>query len=66
MFSETINVDGQDVPRFRPLGSSSEQVGETVNNNLLWAMAAGLEGKDWWELTEETKTRLRMEGEEES
>lgn len=32
MFSGTINVDEQDVPRFRPLGSSSEHVGETVNN----------------------------------
>lgn len=32
MFSETINVDGEDVPRFRPLGSSSGHVGETVTN----------------------------------
>ncbi len=32
MFSETVKVDGKDVPRFQPLGSSSEQVGETVKN----------------------------------
>lgn len=32
MFSETVKVDGLDVPRFRPLGSSSEQVSETVKN----------------------------------
>jgi len=29
--------------------------------NLLWAMAAGLKGKDWRELTETTKKRLRKE-----
>ena len=33
--------------------------------NLLWAMAAGLKGKDWRELTEATKKRLRKEAEEE-
>ncbi len=27
--------------------------------NLLWAMAAGLKGKDWRELTETTKRRLK-------
>jgi cupin 2 domain-containing protein len=32
MFSETVKVDGRDVPRFQPLGSSSEQVGENVEN----------------------------------
>lgn len=32
--------------------------------NLLWALAAGLKGKDWRELTEETKRRLRKEAEE--
>src|SRR5690349_6243479 len=32
MFSETVTVDGRDVPRFQPLGSSSEQVGEGVKN----------------------------------
>ena len=32
MFSETVTVDGQDVPRFQPLGSSSEQISESVNN----------------------------------
>src|SRR5437588_11940449 len=32
MFSETVKVDGEDVPRFRPLASSSEPVGETVKN----------------------------------
>ena len=29
--------------------------------NLLWAMAAGLKGKDWRELSEATKKRLRKE-----
>jgi DNA transformation protein len=33
--------------------------------NLLWALAAGLKGKDWRELTEATKKRLRKEAEEE-
>lgn len=32
--------------------------------NLLWAMSAGLEDKDWRELTEATKNRLRKEAEE--
>ena len=32
--------------------------------NLLWAMAAGLEGKDWRKLTEATKSQLRKEAEE--
>lgn len=32
--------------------------------NLLWALAAGLKGKDWRELTEATKKRLRKEAEE--
>lgn len=32
MFSETLKVDGHEVPRFRPLGSSSEQVAESVTN----------------------------------
>src|SRR6516162_11460431 len=32
MFSETVKVDGQDLPRFQPLGSSSAQVGENVKN----------------------------------
>ena len=32
MFSETVKVDGKDVPRFLPLGSSSEQMGESVKN----------------------------------
>lgn len=32
MFSETVNIDGQDVPRFQPLGSSSEEVGENIKN----------------------------------
>ena len=31
--------------------------------NLLWAMAAGLRGKDWRELTEANKKRLRKEAE---
>jgi DNA transformation protein len=33
--------------------------------NLLWALAAGLKGKDWRELSEATKRRLRREAEEE-
>ena len=33
--------------------------------NLLWAMAAGLKGNDWRELSEATKNRLRKEAEEE-
>jgi cupin 2 domain-containing protein len=32
MFSEMVKVDERDVPRFQPLGSSSEQVGESVKN----------------------------------
>lgn len=32
MFSETVNVDGKDVPRFQPMGLSSEQVSEGVTN----------------------------------
>jgi cupin 2 domain-containing protein len=32
MFSETVRVDGQDVPRFEPLGSTSENVSESINN----------------------------------
>lgn len=32
MFSETVKVDGQGVPRFQSLGSSSEQVGGSVLN----------------------------------
>ncbi|MBM4076976.1 MAG: cupin domain-containing protein [Planctomycetes bacterium] len=32
MFSETVKVDGQDVPRFQHLGSSSQNVGESVTN----------------------------------
>ena len=32
MFSETVKVDGRDLPRFQPLGSSSAQVGENVKN----------------------------------
>jgi len=32
MFSETVSVDGQDVPRFQSLGSSRENVGESITN----------------------------------
>jgi cupin 2 domain-containing protein len=32
MFSETVNVDGHEVPRFQPLGSSSEDVGDSIKN----------------------------------
>ncbi|QDV30333.1 hypothetical protein Spb1_22620 [Planctopirus ephydatiae] len=32
--------------------------------NLLWAMAAGLKGKDWRKLTAKEKDRLRKEVEE--
>lgn len=33
--------------------------------NLLWALAAGLQGKDWRELTEATRKQLRQEVEDE-
>jgi DNA transformation protein len=33
--------------------------------NLLWAMAAGLEEKDWRDLGDATKVELRKEAEEE-
>lgn len=32
--------------------------------NLLWALAAGLKGKDWRDLSDATKKRLRKEAEE--
>ena len=32
MFLETVKVDGRDVPRFQPLGSRSEPIGENVKN----------------------------------
>lgn len=32
MFSETVKIDGKDVPRFQSLGSNAEQVGESVTN----------------------------------
>lgn len=32
MFSETVKFEGRDVPRFQPLGSSSEQVGKGTKN----------------------------------
>jgi len=32
MFSETVTVDGQEVPRFQRLGSSNENVGDDVSN----------------------------------
>src|ERR1051325_2591529 len=32
MFFETVNIDGQDMPRFQRLGSSSEQVGDRIKN----------------------------------
>ena len=32
MFSETVKVNGQEVPRFQPLASNSENVGESVTN----------------------------------
>jgi hypothetical protein len=35
-----------------------------VSLNLLWAIAAGLKEKDWRELPEATKRRLRKEAEE--
>lgn len=35
----------------------------TVSLNLLWAMASCLQGKDWRELPEATKKRLRREAE---
>jgi cupin 2 domain-containing protein len=32
MFSETVKVDGRELPRFEALGSSSEQIGENISN----------------------------------
>ncbi len=32
MFSETVKIDGQEVPRFQPLGSCSEEVGDSIKN----------------------------------
>jgi cupin 2 domain-containing protein len=32
MFLETVKLDGKDVARFQPLGSSGEQAGESVKN----------------------------------
>ena len=32
MFSETVKIDGLKVPRFQPLASSSENVGESIKN----------------------------------
>lgn len=32
--------------------------------NLLWALAAGLEGKNWREISDTTKRRLRQEAAE--
>jgi cupin 2 domain-containing protein len=32
MFAEMVQVDGQEVPRFQPLESSSEQVGDNLQN----------------------------------
>jgi len=34
MFSETVTVDGREVPRIHPLGSSSTPVGGSVRNML--------------------------------
>jgi cupin 2 domain-containing protein len=32
MFCETVNIDGRDAPRFQPLGSSSEHIGDSITN----------------------------------
>jgi cupin 2 domain-containing protein len=32
MFSETVKIDGQEVPRFQPLASNSEEVGDRIKN----------------------------------
>lgn len=32
LFSQTVTVDGRDVPRFQPLGSPSEQVAASIQN----------------------------------
>ncbi len=37
----------------------------TTSMNLLWALAAGLQGKDWRDLDETTKLQLRKEAEAE-
>lgn len=36
-----------------------------VSRNLLWALAAGLEGRDWRSLSAAEKVRLRREAEKE-
>jgi DNA transformation protein len=36
-------------------------MGEHPSLNLLWAMAAGLQGRDWRDLDEAEKARLRDE-----
>ncbi len=38
-----------------------EQAGYRPSLNLLWAMAAGLEGRHWTTLSAEQKQRLRAE-----
>src|SRR5271165_4540226 len=32
MFLQTVTLDGKEVPRFQPLGSSGEQVGGSITN----------------------------------
>ncbi|MCA9032686.1 MAG: TfoX/Sxy family protein [Planctomycetaceae bacterium] len=36
----------------------------TASLNLLWALAAGLEGQDWRKLNEATRKRLRKQAED--
>jgi hypothetical protein len=38
--------------------------GKQASLNLLWALVAGLKGKDWRELSEATKKRLRKEADD--
>lgn len=56
-----------DLERFGPVAAyrlvkNRQPSGLTIN--LLWALEAGLLGKDWRELSEEDKSRLKTELEE--
>jgi len=44
MFSETVKVDGQNVPRFQPLGASSKTVGESIERIISHGHAAARVG----------------------
>ena|SRR5436190_17831914 len=52
-----------DLDRFGSVGAYriTKQKHPAATLNLLWALEAGLLGKDWRELSEDEKKRLRME-----